>query len=331
MKQKFELISIGDCTVDAFIKLHKASVHCDLNEKNCQICLSFADKIPYESLDVVPAVGNASNVAVGTARLGLKSAIFTAIGRDYYGEQILGVYRKERVGAEFVKINPDVPTNFHFVLMYQAERTILIKQNHYDYFPLESVKGIEWLYLSSLGGSRLPLQAQLAGYIRKNPGIKLGFNPATYEMDPRNSKLREIYRQTHVLFVNREEAQKILRIKNTDVKLLFKGLHKLGAKIILLTDGPDGSYVSDGEEQYYVPIYPDPKPPISRTGAGDASSSGFMAALIHGLTPLEAALWAPINSMNVVQHVGAQTGTLTRPQLLGLLKKAPKNYRPRKI
>src|SRR3989344_5828188 len=85
-RQKYDLISIGDTTVDAFIRLHEASVHCDINKKNCQLCLSFADKIPYENLTVVPAVGNASNVAVGIARLGLRSAPFTAIGKDYYGE-----------------------------------------------------------------------------------------------------------------------------------------------------------------------------------------------------------------------------------------------------
>ena len=330
-RQKYDLISIGDTTVDAFIRLHEASVHCDINKKNCQLCLSFADKIPYENLTVVPAVGNASNVAVGIARMGLRSAPFTAIGKDYYGEQILDVYRKEKVSREFVKINPRAQTNYHFVLNFQAERTILIKQNKFDYFSLERIDGVPWLYLSSLGGPRLPLQASLAKYLQKHPEIKLGFNPATYELDPRSAKLRGLYRQTHVLFVNREEAQKILKIKNQNVKLLFTGLHKLGPKIILVTDGPDGSYVSDGRNQHYMPVYPDPKPPISRTGAGEATSTGFMAALIYGLSPVEAAMWAPINSMNVVQHIGAQTGLLTKKQLLGLLKKAPKNYKPKKL
>ena len=86
---------------------------------------------------------------------------------------------------------------------------------------------------------------------------------------------------------------------------MFKGLHKLGPKIILITDVPDGSYVSDGIEQYFMPIYPDPAPPFERTGAGDASSTGFMAALIYGLKPVEAATWAPINTMSVVQYTGA--------------------------
>ena len=63
---------MGDVVIDAFIQLHEASVHCDLNHEHCQLCMSFADKIPYESLIVAPAVGNASNVAVGASRLGLQ-------------------------------------------------------------------------------------------------------------------------------------------------------------------------------------------------------------------------------------------------------------------
>src|SRR5581483_4837245 len=125
--RKYDLICIGDTVMDAFIKLHEATVTCDLNHEDCQLCMSFANKIPYESLTVVPAVGNASNVAVGASRLGLSSAIVTAIGNDHYGQEILERYRKEGVSPEFVRINKGKPTNYHFVLTYKAERTILIK------------------------------------------------------------------------------------------------------------------------------------------------------------------------------------------------------------
>ena len=137
--------------------------------------------------------------------------------------------------------------------------------------------------------------------------------------------------------MNFEEAQKILqnspraKSRGQIAKLLFRGLHKLGPRIVAITDGPDGAYVSDGENQYFMPIYPDPAPPFERTGAGDAFSTGFMSALIYGLPMTEALRWAPINSMSVVQYTGAQKGLLTKKQLFNYLKKAPKNYHPRKI
>src|SRR3989338_7085545 len=263
---KYDLVAICDTTIDAFIQLHEASVHCDLNKKNCVLCISYADKVPYESLTVVPAVGNSSNVAVGSARLGLRSAILTAIGGDLNGGQILSVYREEGVGRELVKINHGKETNYHFVLTFQAERTILINHHDYYYFEPSRIGDAPWVYFSSMGEHALPFHLKL--------GVK---------------KLAGIYRHTHVMFINREEAGRILGTKKDDVKFLFRGLHRLGPKIIAITDGPKGAYASDGTSIYFQPPYPDPKLPVERTGAGDAFSTGFMSALVHG-SPVSEAL-----------------------------------------
>lgn len=334
MKQKYDLVSIGDTTIDAFIRLHDASVHCDLDHKNCQLCISFADKVPYEELTVVPGVGNASNLAVGAARLGLRSAAFNAIGDDYFGKQILEVYQKEKVGREFVKINRGKPTNYHLVLNFQAERTILVKHQDYNYFDPSRIRDVPWIYFSSMGSHSLPFHHKLQKFLLRHKDVKMGFNPGTFQLKLGAAKLKQIYRRTHVLFVNREEAQRILKRPSTsssNIKVLFKGLHKLGPKILAITDGPAGAYASDGERQYFMPKYPDPKPPFERTGAGDAFSTGFMAALVYGLPVTEAIKWAPVNSMSVVQYTGAQKGLLTKQQLLDLLRKAPRNYKPKRI
>jgi len=328
---KYDLIAIGDTTIDAFIALHEASVHCDLNKKNCVLCISYADKVPYESLTVVPAVGNSSNVAVGSARLGLKSAILTAIGGDLHGGQVLSVYREEGVGRDLVKINHGRETNYHFVLTFRAERTILINHHDYDYFEPSRIGDAPWVYFSSMGEHALPFHHKLASHLRRHPRIRMGFNPGTFQLKLGAKKLAGIYRHTHVLFINREEAGRILGTKKDDVKFLFRGLHRLGPKIIAITDGPKGAYASDGTSIYFQPPYPDPKLPVERTGAGDAFSTGFMSALVHGSPVSEALRWGPVESMSVVQQIGAQKGLLTRPQLQKLLNRAPKNYHPRKI
>ena len=73
-KNNFDFVAIGDTTIDAFIRIKEASVNCDINKENCQICFDFANKVPYESVTIVPAVGNSANAAVAAARLGLQSA-----------------------------------------------------------------------------------------------------------------------------------------------------------------------------------------------------------------------------------------------------------------
>ncbi len=100
----------------------------------------------------------------------------------------------------------------------------------------------------------------------------------------------------------------------------------------VITDGPEGAYVVDNEDQaWHMPMYPDPAPPVDRTGAGDSFSSTFTAAIALGKTPAEALSWGPINSMSVVQHIGAQKGLLKREELERHLSKAPPEYQSKKI
>ncbi len=332
MAIKYDVVCIGDTTIDAFIRLHEASVHCNINHSKCEICMTFADKIPYETLEVVPAVGNASNVAVGLARLGFKAAMVAGIGDDLFGKQVLEQYDKEGVSKEFLKVNPGVATNYHFVLNYGAERTILIKHNSYQYVPVSSIGDTHWIYFSSIAESAVGMHDEVADYLEQHPSVKIGFNPGTFQIKLGAERLARIYKRTHVLFVNREEAQHILATEERDIKALSKRLHALGPKIVVITDGPEAAYASDGTGpaapiQYTVPAYPDPKPPFERTGAGDAFSTGFIAALMSGFTVEQALSWAPIESMSVVRYTGAQKGLLTKKQLLDYLAKAPASYR----
>ena len=333
MKSKYDLVCIGDVVMDAFITLEEASVHCALNHEDCQLCMSFATKIPYKSLTIATAVGNSSNVVVGAARLGLSTGIITSIGGDGYGKEILDYYRKEDVSEEFVRINKNLPTNYHFVLTYKAERTILIKHQDYEYYdPRKLDKKTDWLYFSSIGEHALSLHDKVADYLKRHPNVRMGFNPGTFQLRFGAKRLKEVYKHTYVLFLNKEEGELVASKKaGTPIQELFKALHALGPKIICITDGPKGAYGSDGISTWFMPPYPDPKPPISRTGAGDAFSTGFLCALIYGLPVSEALRWAPIESMHVVQFFGAQTGLLSKPKLLQLLKKAPKNYVPKPL
>ncbi len=328
--RQFDFIAIGDITTDAFIKLEKASVHCDINKENCQICMNFGDKIPYESLTVVHAVGNSPNAAVAASRLGLRSALVADIGADENGKECLESLRGDKVSERFVTTHKEMITNYHYVLWYEDDRTILVKHQDYERH-LPKFPEPKWIYLSSLGGNSTLYHEEIAEYLAKNPSVKLAFQPGTFQMELGVEKLKEIYARTDVFFVNKEEAQRVLKSKEEDVKKLMLALNKLGPKTVVITDGPNGAYAYDGKDTFFMPLYPDPKPPYERTGAGDAFSSTFTVALAKGLSIENALRWAPINSMSVVQYIGAQKGLLSENDLLDLLSKAPASYQPKKI
>ena len=331
MEKKYDLVAIGDVTTDAFIELAVATVKTDPETEEMTLTMPFADKIPYKSLNVIPAVGNSSNVAVGLARLGLKTAVLTGIGEDRYGQEILDHYDKEGVGKEFVKVNPSLPTNYHFVLTYEAERTILVKHEEFTYHPVDSIGEVEWIYFSSVGEHALAIHDKISDYLETHPNAKMGFNPGTFQMKLGADRLKRVYQNTYALFVNKTEAEHILNTQDADLKDLFAGLHTLGPKIVCITDGPKAAYVSDGKKVYKTVPYPDPVPPISRTGAGDAFATGFMAGLMNGLPANEALLWGPIESMSVVQAFGAQTNLLTKEKLFEYLSNAPADYKAEEI
>jgi sugar/nucleoside kinase (ribokinase family) len=108
---------------------------------------------------------------------------------------------------------------------------------------------------------------------------------------------------------------------------LAHALHNLGPQKVVITDGPNGSYASYDFKLVTIPNYPDPAPPVDRTGAGDAFASTIVAALALGESMDTALTWAPINSASVVQKLGAQAGLLHREEVDQLLADAPEWYK----
>lgn len=330
---KIDFLAIGDIVTDAFIELQDASVHCDINEDNCKICMRFGDKIPYKDVVVVNAVGNSPNASVSAHRLGLHSAVVTEIGDDRTGDECLDALKKEGVSTEYVTVHPGKKTNYHYVLSFNAERTILIKHTEFPYKIPTFTENPRWVYLSSLGENSIPYQMEIAKWIKDNPDIKLAFQPGTFQIKM-SAELDELYKVSEVFFCNKEEAKRILNIgsgESPSIKDLIQKMHEKGPRIVVITDGPEGAYASDGDTAWFMPPYPDPAPPKERTGAGDSFSSTFTTALVLGKTIPEALMWGPINSMSVVQQVGAQAGLLPREQLEEFLRNAPEDYKPREI
>jgi sugar/nucleoside kinase (ribokinase family) len=317
---KYDIVAIGDTTIDAFIELHEATVQCGVNHTDCQLCLSFADKIPYEHLVMLPA-GNSTNNAVGSSRLGLKTAFLSAVGDDDRGSSIIKELKKESIDTSLIKVNLGVQTNFHFVLVFRGERTILIKHNKFNYH-LPDHLSTKWIYFSSMAKNTEAFHKHFESFLKRNPNINLSFNPGTFQMRMGTNKLKGIYESTEILFLNREEAQLVTKVKSRDIKKLSTAMHRLGAKIAVITDGRDGSYASDGRQIWYMDAFKGPR--IESTGAGDSYSTAFTAAMFYGNSIPEAMAWGTINGGMVAQFVGPHKGLQTKHQIETYLKKNPK-------
>ncbi|MEQ1500370.1 MAG: carbohydrate kinase family protein [Parcubacteria group bacterium] len=328
--KNIDILAIGDIVVDAFIRLEDAETHCKLNNEDCELCVRYGDKVPYKSVEICYAVGNSANAAVSASRLGLSSALYSYVGGDQDGQNSIQSLNKDGVDTAYVHIDNENKTNYHYVLWYDVDRTILVKHEHYKYdFKIQDSP--KWIYLSSLGENTVDFQMQIIDFVEKNPETKLAFQPGTFQMKMGKDVLERIYKNTEIFSCNVEEAQKILGETSRDLPTLLKKVAELGPKTVIITDGYEGAYAYDSKngDMFFMPIYP--HVPKERTGAGDAFFSTLISALALGKNLEEALTWAPLNSMSVVQEVGAQKGLLTAEKLKEYLSNAPESYKIKKL
>lgn len=323
---QLDFLAVGDIVTEPFIRLKEAQI-LNPDTADATLAMRWGDKIPYDFFVLARAVGNASNAAVSAARLGLSSGLRAYVGDDEYGVENIKVLEVEKVSTEFMVTEAGKVSNYHYVLWYENDRTILVKHEEFNYTVPEITEPPKWVYLSSLADHSLPYHQAWMQWLAEHPETKLAFQPGTFQMKLGVEALKGLYERSDVYVVNRDEAARILGQDRDDTKGLLDGLHALGPKTVIVTDNTNGAYASDGNQQVHVPMYPDQPAAYERTGAGDAFASTFTSAIALGKSFEEALLWAPINSMSVVQKVGAQQGLLTREVIEDYLAKAPAHYK----
>jgi sugar/nucleoside kinase (ribokinase family) len=324
-KTKYDIVSIGDCTIDSFIEVKEATLSCDKNHDHCQLGFRFGDKIPYEKLTILSA-GNANNAAVGMARLGFRSAFYGTVGDDANGQVILSKLKSEKVDTKLMSVQKGMQTNSHYVLVYNHDRTILIKHQDFKYSLPKDAANTKWIYLTSVGKKGLGLHPEIARMLQKNPDIKTSFNPGTFQLRLGMKKLAPLLKHTEIMCLNKEEAQGLVGDNEGDIRKLAEKLHKAGPKTVVITDALHGSYCLHGNTLHFIGIYP--HTPIESTGCGDAFATGFTAARMMNLSIEEALRWGSRNGASVATKVGPQAGLVTKKQMEADLKKH-KGFQPK--
>jgi ribokinase len=321
------VLAIGDIFTDAFIKLNEDVARVDTDEDGSKrISLPLGSKPPYDGVDIVKAVGPSPNAAVSMARLGLQPSLLAFLGDDQTAYEARENLQKEGISSDLLSLQKGLKSNYYYVLRYGAERTILVKNEDYDYAWKAPATPPDWIYLSLLGDKSWQLHEDLLGYLNDNPDVKLAFQPGTFHFKWGVEKLKAIYNRSHIVVMNREEAVDVTGKSYDSIRDLANGIHDLGPQIVVITDGPNGSYASYDWKLVTIPNYPDPAPPLDRTGAGDAFASTIVAGLALGESMDTALMWAPINSASVVQKLGAQAGLLKIDEIKEWLSRAPEDY-----
>lgn len=308
---KFDVISVGSAVIDVF--LYTGAV-----ERKGQLCYTAGSKILVNDLEVCTG-GGGTNTSVAFSRLGLKAGYLGDLGGDVNADAILKELKKEKVaflGEEEKKLR----TGFSVILNSRdRERTVLSYKGANQKLEKREIKTknlqTKWFYFSSMEKESFRTQEKLAEFAEKK-GIKIAFNPSSYQTKWGAEKLKKILSRTSVLILNKEEARMLTKGKD-----LFLGLHKLGPKIVCITDGPNGNEVSDGILRYKS--FPHNIKIVERTGAGDAFASGFVAGIIKNMKMEDCIKLGSVNAESVIRYVGAKNKLLKWNEALKEIKMNP--------
>lgn len=327
-KKTQSILAIGDIFTDAFIQLDEKSARIDKDEDGSErLSVPFGAKVPYDHVDIIKSVGPSPNAAISCARLGVESGLMAWLGDDQAGAESLKHLQSEGVDTSTMVTEEGKKSSYWYVFRYGADRTMFVKSEKYRFEFKEPETEPDWIYLAYCGEDSWGLHEKLLDYLERHPKIKLAFQPGPFHFKWGKEKLSGIYKRTHIVILNREEAMEVTGKPHDPVRDVAIGMHDLGPQIVVITDGKNGSYASYDWKMVTIPNYPDPAPPLDRTGAGDAFASTIVAALAMGESMDTAMTWAPINSMNVVQKIGAQAGLLNLDTLKDYLNKAPDDYK----
>ncbi len=324
MIRDYDVITIGGTTMDAFMKLGDSHDKYHFDEEKEYLCFRQGAKINVERYDFSMG-GNATNVAVGLSRLGIKTTLCSEIGDDEFSIKIRNSLAKENIERLFMVQKPGA-SNFSVIINFKGDRIIFDEhvQRDNDFEIVDATA--KYVFITSLGNKWHDAYKKALDFATQQ-NAKIAFNPGNPQFKEGKEIIHEILQKTDYLFVNKEEAEQLLfnhyGEKDDDsadyIQKLATKLQKIGPKVVVITNGQDGSFCLDEKGEFHSqPMLPGK--PIERTGAGDSYTAGFLAAMVHGLSIPEAMKWGATNAASVVAQIGAEAGLLTKDQMEEKLK-----------
>lgn len=323
MVRDYKVITVGESTIDAFMTLEDEKQSLTYDREHNTICFQHGDKIDVNRYDFMIG-GNATNVAVGLTRLGVKTTLCSETGDDEFSIKIRNLLASERIERLFVN-QVHGASNFSVIINFKAERTIFVQDVEREHdFQLTDVT-TEMVYLTSLGRKWEGPYKKIVDFAKEQDAA-LVFNPGSRQINEGRDTVEHVIKNTSILFVNKEEAEKLIFGKRKEdssndkeyIQELLKKLREMGPKTIIITNGRRGAYALDEAEGFHFqPMAPGE--PVERTGAGDSFAAGFLAGALHGQNIQKSLHWGSLNAASVVAHIGAQAGLLRLDELKELL------------
>lgn len=316
----FDVITIGSGTRDVFLLSDQFQfIRSPKFETGIGECVSLGSKIEVDQV-LHTTGGGATNAAATFARLGFNAAVVCRVGDDSAGREVVNDLQREGIGTTLVRRVAGGTTGYSTLLTDAGtgERSVLVYRGVSGSFTSADVPWDECaagaFYLSSLGGN-LALARRIVAHAGAC-NAPIAWNPGSKELRKGFKSVQDFLPEVSLFMVNLEEAAMLTGKK--EIAGMFKRL-VTADNVVIVTDGEKGAYASRGGRAWHAGTTG--RKAVSRTGAGDAFGSAFMAAFLQQKDVPTALATATLNADSVISQVGAKAGILRKWPTAAQLKK----------
>lgn len=288
---------------------------------------------PFEQITSFAALvgGCPTNISVGTRRLGLKSALLTAVGADRVGDFILHFLRREDVETRFIPTKPGRRTSAvllgieppdHFPLTFYRDNCADIELTIDDALSAP-IADSRLLLISGTGLSKEPSRSatQFAAEQASRAGtevvLDIDYRPDQWH-DPRAFAISTRVTLPLVdIAIGTEDEIKAATGEDSADAAVARLLESV-RKAVVFKRGADGArvYTRDGA---VIDAAPFKIEVLNVLGAGDAFASGFIYGYLQGWGWAKAARMGNATGAIVVTRQGCANDMPTLAEALALI------------
>ena len=271
MATDLELLTLGRISID---------LYCDQIGADWQAAETFSKAVG----------GSPTNVAIAAARLGHRTAVFTKVGADPFGEVAIGELRDFGVDTRYVSVEPGTVTPLAFAvldppedpqLLFRRDPPVPDFQLRPDDVDPATVAEVPILWITASALSQEPSASTASGMLqvrgrRRHTVLDLDYRPTFWRSrEDASARIGAAVEHATIAVGNREECA--VAVGTDDPREAAARLRAKGVELAVVKLGGDGVLLScePGERL----LAPPPVQVLCGLGAGDA----FGGALAHGL------------------------------------------------
>lgn len=299
----YDLISIGNVIIDLYFKGSELTIKED--RFNLAIGGKYLADTFYEGVG-----GSGANVAIGLSNSGLNTAVVAKVGENVFKQIILQKLIKKSVSTEFLIYTHDFFNISAILISQKGEKTVIHHATPHIHFDMPEVIKKKLLnsvsvYMGNLPD--IPLQEKvglLSLFAAENKRTYLNLGASDIALGL--AKLAPLMNLSNTLIMNSHEYSDLVGKKKDRIDFSKNCLKSVGSseKTLLITDGENGSYVYRSDKVYFQPAIKSQNI-VDTTGAGDAYTAGFIAALENN-EPIEQAMQAgALKARKIIEKIGS--------------------------